>query len=66
MCQLIHAINNGFQHTHRTTNDGPAAFWPFWESLHVVEDMIHFGDRVVIPLLSLSSGTSPSDTSFSS
>ncbi len=50
MCQLVHAINNGFQHTHRTTNDGLAAFWPFRESLHVVEDMIHFGDRVVIPL----------------
>ncbi len=50
MCQLMHAINTGFQDTHRTANDGLAAFWPFRESLHVAEDVILFGDRVVIPL----------------
>ena len=53
MSQLMHAINTGFQDTHRTTNDGLATFWLFRESFHVAEDVaevILFDDRVLITL----------------
>jgi hypothetical protein len=47
--QLMDAIYTGFGEAHRTANDGLAAFWQHRESLHVLDGVILFSDRVVIP-----------------
>ena len=47
--QLMDAIYTGFGDAHRTANDGLAAFWQYRESLHVLDGVILFSDRVVIP-----------------
>ena len=49
MHQLRKAIEDGFQNAHRTANIKVSQFWPYRESLHVLDDVILYHDRVVIP-----------------
>ena len=49
MHQLRKAIEEGFKNARRTTNVKVSKFWPYRESLHVLDGVILYYVRVVIP-----------------
>ena len=47
--QLMKAIEEGFDDTHRAVDANVSAFWQYRESLHVLDGVILYADRIVIP-----------------